>query len=279
MRSEHGQASIEWLGLVLLASLAFGGLFAAAPLVDGRSLGGFLAHRIVCAVRPGCNDGDSALARVYGSRDAALARAYAPSLAYEHGERSLPVDYRRCREHACADAPDDPDLDAHRSGAGQPATAFTRRWRHRGHLYIAYWLYYPDSNTALLGSDKIWNHSPLRFVHDYPGYHPDDWEAAVVRVDSDGSVWTRASSHGHWQACKRARCRNRWAEAGGWTRVSRGSHAGHIPERVRRERTSTSEGLRLVALESLDRTSYRGRGGVAPPWEKESWWDLEHGRP
>jgi hypothetical protein len=48
---------------------------------------------------------------------------------------------------------------------------------------------------------------------------------------------------------------------------------------VRRERTSTSEGLRLVALESLDRTSYRGRGGVAPPWEKESWWDLEHGRP
>jgi hypothetical protein len=293
MRSERGQASVEWVGLVLLASLSFGGFAAAVPRVDGRSLGGFLAHRIACAVRRGCDDGDSALARVYGSRDAALARAYAPSLVYEPGEPSLPVDYRRCRRRACADAPDDRDLDAHRSSAGQRATVFTQRWRSHGRLYIAYWLYYPDSNSTFLGSDKIWNHSALRYLRGYPGYHLDDWEVAVVRFDRDGSVWARSSAHGHWQSCKWRSCRGRWVRASGWSRVSRGSHAGHIPGRRRgrrfrpslpgrdlRERTTTSEGLRFVPLESLDQGAYRRlSGGPAPPWEKETWTDLEHGRP
>ena len=269
---------------MLLVALALGGLVALIPRVDERSLGGFLAHRIVCAVRRGCDDGDAALARAYGSRDAQLARAYAPSLVYEHGERSLPVDYRRCRERSCGDAPDDHQLDAHRTSRGQRATAFTQRWRRNGRLYVAYWLYYPDSNTAVFGSDKIWNHSPLALVHRYPGYHRDDWEAVVVRIDPGGSVWMRASSHGHWQSCKRRRCRGRWARAGGWSRVSRGSHAGHLPDGLPephvRERTSTSEGLRLVPTESLDWASYRPRDEhVKPPWEKQSWRDLEHGRP
>src|SRR3954447_14039968 len=196
MRAEQGQASIEWIALTLLASLAFSAAVAAAPLFDGRSLGGFFAHRIVCAIRGSrCDDGGALLARLYGPRDAALARAYAPSLLYEPGERSLPVDYRRCRRHACADAPDDRDLDVHRSDAGEPATAFTQRWRANGRLYIGYWLYYPDSNTAVLGSDKAWNHSPLKLIRGYPGFHLDDWEAAEVRFDPDGSVWMRVSSH------------------------------------------------------------------------------------
>ena len=83
----------------------------------------------------------------------------------------------------------------------------------------------------------------------------------------------------------------------GWTRVSRGSHAGHIPlgaerrggagplresrsaaglraGRVRhfpllpgrdlRERTSTAEGLRLIPLETHDRRAY-GRATRASP--------------
>jgi hypothetical protein len=292
MAGERGQASVEWIGLVLLASLAFGGLIAAVPRVDGRSFGGFLAHRIVCAVRRGCDDGDAALARAYGPREAALARAYAPSLVYEHGEPSLPVDYRRCRRHACADAPDDHDLDAHYPGRGQQATVFTQRWRDHGRLYIAYWVYYPDSNTAVLGSDKLWNRSGLRFLHGYPGYHLDDWEVAVIRIDPDGKVWARASSHGHWQSCKWASCRGGWVRASGWSRVSRGSHAGHIPGRRGarfrpslpgldlHERTTTSEGVRLVPLESLNWGAYhRQPGGPVPPWEKETWSDLEHGRP
>jgi hypothetical protein len=296
MRPESGQASLEWVGLVLLASLAFGGLVLLVPRTDGRSVGGFLAHRILCAVRGRCDDGDAALARVYGPHDAALAREWAPGLVYEPGEPSLPVDYRSCRRHACADAPDDPDLDAHYSRSGRQATVFTQRWRSQGRLYLAYWLYYPDSNTTVLHSDWVWNHSPLRLVHGYPGFHLDDWEVAVVRIDPDGSVWARASSHGHWQACKWAQCRNRWVRWSGWSRVSRGSHAGHIPGRLTRsarlrfrpslpgvdlhERTSTAEGLRLVPLESLNWGAYRRLGeDVDPPWEKETWADLEHGRP
>ena len=54
------------------------------------------------------------------------------------------------------------------------------------------------------------------------------------RATSSGStrtarVWARASSHGHYQGCKERFCHNRWMRASGWTRVSRGSHAGHLP--------------------------------------------------
>ena len=76
MAPEHsrGQASVEWIGLVLLAVLAFGALAGLGPSVDGRSFGGFLSHRLVCALRGGCDDGDAALGRAYGSRRAALVR-------------------------------------------------------------------------------------------------------------------------------------------------------------------------------------------------------------
>ena len=63
----------------------------------------------------------------------------------------------------------------------------------------------------------------------YPGFHPDDWEGHQVRIDRDGSVAVRSTSHGHHQWCKQAECRGRWGPRTGWTRVSRGSHAGHIP--------------------------------------------------
>jgi len=47
-----------------------------------------------------------------------------------------------------------------------------------------------------------------------------------------------------------------------------------------RERTSTAEGLRLVALETLDQSAYRPLADdVQPPWQKASWSDLEGGQP
>src|SRR5204863_3193298 len=110
---------------------AFGGALSTAPAPDGRSLGGFLAHRLVCAVRLVCRDGDATLAAAYGARDAALVRDHAPDLVYEPGERELPVDYRRCRARACSYAPNDPDLDAHRSGLGAVAPR-TRGWFTEG---------------------------------------------------------------------------------------------------------------------------------------------------
>jgi hypothetical protein len=284
----RGQATVEWTGLLLVACLAFGALVALAPRVDGRPFGGFLAHRIVCAAKGSCRDGDRLLARVYGREDAALVRRLAPSLVYEPGEAQLPVDWRRCRARSCADAPDDRDLDAHRSHAGERATVFTRLQRRDGRTYVSYFLYYPDSNTTLAGSDKVWEASwllpKLRQVvagsSDYPGFHRDDWESVEVRLDADGRAWIRASAHGGYDTCKGG-CGREWIEHAGWTRVSRGSHAGHIPVAGRsirprlpgldlRERTSTADGLRLIPLEGIDHDRYRPLDDdVPPPWRKE----------
>ncbi len=300
MRCERGQATIEWVGLLLVASLALG---AAAELagrnVDGLSFGGFIAHRILCGVQGGCDDDRRALAKTYGARDAELLRRHAPDIVYEPGERELPVDWRECRKAACAKAPNDRDLDAHHTDSGRRATAYTRVIRRRGRTYLQYWLYYPDSNSTFAGSDRLWRiaQGSLRFrrASPYPGFHLDDWEGYQVRIDRRGRIATRVTSHGHYQWCKHKRCRNRWGAPTGWTRVSRGSHAGHIPlerqaagirgargrarfglrYRARlpgrdiRERTTTAEGLRLVPLESIDRRRYRRLAkGVSPPWQK-----------
>jgi hypothetical protein len=306
VRSDGGQATIEWIGVVLVVSLALGAATSVAPRVDGRSFGGFITHSIVCAARGGCDDGDAGLVRAYGARDAELVREYAPNVVYEPGEPSLPVDYRECRAHRCADAPDDRDLDVHRSTeTGHRATVFTHLARDRGETFIQYWLYYPDSNSTVLGSDHLWRASPAARVatwavtgeRGYPGYHRDDWESYQVRVDRHGRANVRASSHGHYQGCKQRRCRNRWTAWTGWTRVSRGSHAGHIPLRSEltelrlrsrwpplraryryhptypgrdiRERTSTAPGLRLVPLQDLIGERYDALDpSIEPPWEK-----------
>jgi hypothetical protein len=308
MGAERGQATVEWTGVVLLVALALWALAATAPVVDGRSFGGFLAHHVACAVKGGCDDGDAALVDAYGARDAALVRGHAPNLVYEPGERQLPVDYRRCRRPGCAEAPDDRDLDAHRAGGGEHATVFTRVIRRDRRVFIQYWLYFADSKTVVLGSDKAWEAAWLlprlagivRDAPTYPGLHRDDWESFQVRLDPDGRAWVRSSSHGHYQGCKWAECRNRWFRGSGWTRVSRGSHAGHVPaERgarwapprdpappVRprallpgldlRERTTTAEGLRLIPLETHDKRGYRRLDDdVKPPWDKEVYADPE----
>ena len=289
---QSGQATVEWSGVLLGLALALGGLLAIAPAIDGRALGGFLAHRIICAMTRDCHDGDAALGRAYGAAGGELVRAHAPNLVYEPGERQIPVDWRRCRRPECANAPDERGLDVHRSDRGERATVFTRVVRRAGRTYIQYWLYYPDSNSTVLGSDKLWEAVWLipklgglvARTPRYPGYHRDDWEAYVVRLEPNGSAWVRASSHGHWQGCKERDCRGEWTARTGWTRVSRGSHAGHIPLRGERrqvpllpgrdldERTTTSEGLRLIPLETHDRRRYRSRAeGVRPPWRKNAY--------
>jgi hypothetical protein len=305
MTDERGQASVEWVALVMALALALGGLLAALPDVDGRSLGGALTHRFVCAVKGGCDDGDDALADAYGASDAQLVRRYLQGLVFEPGERQIPVDWRDCRAVRCALAPDDRDLDVHSSEAGLPATVFTRLLRRGDRRYIQYWFYYPDSNTTWAASDKIWKHTPVgdigRLVtgsDGYPGWHADDWEGATVRVESDGRAAVRVTSHGHWQWCKQGHCADRWGPTTGWTRVSRGSHAGHVPAEVEssalrtlrprrgqrlrhraqlpgvdlRERTVTAEGIRLVPLEGIERKAYRRLDPeISPPWDKDAY--------
>jgi hypothetical protein len=323
--AERGQASAEFVALLLLCCVTFGALFALRDGLDGRAFGGFLTRHFVCAVGGRCDRDELRLVRAYGERDAATVRALAPNLVYEPGERELPVDWRRCRRVSCAAAPDEPMLDAHvadgqaRAGGGgrARAIAFTRLLRRDGRLYIQYWLYYPDSNTTLAGSDRLWERlallkrvrQVLEGTPDYPGFHRDDWEAAFLRVDPDGTVWARASSHGHVQGCKWRACANRWVRSTGWVRVTRGSHSGHVPYRREpvwmnpkrtgnrryvplagpprlipvfpgggglEERSTTGEGLRLVPLETLDRRRYAPLDpGVKPPWRKRAYTDPE----
>jgi hypothetical protein len=297
VRREQGQATVEWVALVTVAVLVLGALPIAAGGVDGRSFGAALTHRLVCAVKGGCDDGDDALRRAYGERDAELVRRHLQGLVFEPGERQLPVDWRDCRAVDCAVAADDRDLDVHRTEAGLPATAFTRLLRDGERRYIQYWLYYPDSNSSWAGSDKIWRHTPVGKLgglvtgsEEYPGFHADDWEGVTVRVDPDGSAAVRVTSHGHWQWCKRG-CTDAWGPATGWARVSRGSHAGHVPtelpagardERVARrpqlpgrdlrERTVSPDAIRLVPLEGIDKDGYRRLDpGISPPWEKDAY--------
>lgn len=300
LRGEAGQATIEWTALVLVCSLVLAALAAAVPAVDGRSVGGLIAHRIACTARGGCDDGDATLRAAYGERDARLLRSYAPGLVYEPGEAQIPVDWRRCRERRCADAPDDRDLDAHRSHTGEQATAFTRVVRRGGHTYLQYWLYYPDSDTKLGASDRLTKLGPVSALLDRVGrnpFHFDDWEGFQVRLSADGRVASRATSHGHWQSCKYVTCRGQWGEGHtAWTRVSKGSHAGHVPVagpapgergaralpgRDLRERTTGADALRMVPLETLggDRRRYRRLdSAIKPPWEKEAYRDPESPR-
>jgi hypothetical protein len=288
MRCQKGQASVEWVGLVLVVALISAVLVTPAGSFDGRSLGAMVVERISCAAVGTCTSGDRRLQAAYGVRDALLVRRHLPGLVYEPGEQQLPVDWRKCRAVACAIATDDRDMDVHLSRSGQRVTVFTRLIRTPGRRYIQYWYYYPDSNTAFAGSDRIWRHSSLlqvgglvlRGSREYPGYHRDDWEAAAIAVDRRGLA-SRVTSHGHWQSCKWSSCRDRWGPSTGWVRVSRGSHAGHIPltEGMApkipgadvRERTTTAHGIRLIPLETLDRRSYRRLDpGIAPPWEKKA---------
>ena len=247
-RGQCGQACVEFVAVVCVSCLALGALVALAPAADGRAVGGFLVHRLSCAISGRCDAAERELVRAYGERDAARVRALAPHLVYEGGERQLPGDWRRCRDAACASAPDDAGLDTHLAGGGpgggrsHRATAFTRLIRRNGRLYVAYWLYYPDSSSAVAGSDELWERSWLlprlrdlvEDTPDYPGYHRDDWEGAFVRVDPDGSTWLRASAHGRFQGCKWRSCAGSWTRGAGWVRVSRGSHSGHVPFRTKR---------------------------------------------
>jgi hypothetical protein len=269
--NERGQASVEWIGLLLVVSVALTAAVAFLPAVDGRPLGAALARALVCAVKQDCHAEGVALRRAYGERDAQLVRANAPNIVYEPGTYTLPIDYRRCRSQRCSDAPDRPDLDVHRAThGGAPATVFTHVVRKGGKTYIQYWFYYPTSATAPNGLGRV-------FKALGQGYHPDDWEGYQVRIEANGPKSVRATKHKHYTWCKGWVWHNdceRWGPPNGWTRVSRGSHAGFIPDRTPgtglHERSTTAPGIRLVPLETLEHDSYKPLKGsdITPPWRK-----------
>jgi hypothetical protein len=300
MRSERGQATVEWVGLLVLVGLLLLGLLVAGVRVPAVELARAISSRILCAasLADWCGDQPRLIA-AYGTEVGKLVREQMPMLAFEGGSRALPVDFRRCRESACGDG-SERGL-AHRTDAGLAVTAFVRVVDCRtgvadgancdgdraGNLYIQYWLYYADSATL--------REIPIVGVE---GYHPDDWESVQIRIGPDGQVDQRASSHhgynfgrgvANWgsdagfapiAAAAEAvgvREANGWGPKTGILFVSGGSHAGNVAGIPHVDRFTPGRRVHLVPLEPIaatDTTTF----AVGPPWQKRVWRDPEADR-
>jgi hypothetical protein len=302
-RGERGQATVEWVGLVLLVSLA---LVAALALAGARLPGGDLARaiaaRIACAISfdKACGR-DPELVAAYGLEVATLAADHVPELVYELGERQLPVDFRSCREVECALGPETGSIS--RTAAGLPAIAFVHVVDCRpgslaaareagydcagdcgGNLYIQYWFYYPDSSTLEQLPGDI-------------GYHRDDWESYGVRIGPGGTQARASSHHGYNHTKSRAnwgadagigplkdaaeavglRERNGWGPATTRLYVSAGSHAGNAAERhlAQPQRWTPPSRLRLLPIEPVAAEQSETPFAVSPPWRKAVYNDPE----
>ena len=241
MRCERGQATIEWVGLVLLASLALGALATAVPAVDGRSFGGasgapdrLRGARVRLRRRSG-RRASAPTAPGMPSCCAATRRAWSTSRA----SARCPVDWRRCRARAVLGRARRP-----RPGrpphAGRPARPPRSRALSAAaaRTYLQYWLYYPDSNTAVAGLGLAVAAQSAGAGRDPAGHRPRPLPRLSTPTTGRvrGAGRPRRSRGGPRHArtatgsgASEAECRDRWGPRTGWTRVSRGSHAGHVP--------------------------------------------------
>lgn len=290
MRSERGQGTVEWVGLVLLVSVLVLGLVAAGVRIPGSSLAQAVADRVICAaaLADGCGD-EPALIAAYGTEVGKLVRRHMPTLAFEQGSRALPVDFRRCRSTECSDGAGEGLVQ--KTDAGLPVTAFVHvidcregeaerteaggadcSGRRAGNLYMQMWFYYPDSAT-LRGMP----------VAGEKGYHADDWESVQLRFGPDGEVDQRASSHhgynyllskSNWGSDAGVVAHDGWGPETRLLLVSGGSHAGNAAGFADANRYVPGHRIHLIPLESIAATS-SDQFAVSPPWLKEVWRDPE----
>jgi hypothetical protein len=302
MGSERGQTTVEWVGLVCLVSLLMAGLVVSGVAVSGFDLARTIGGRILCATElaDGCGD-EPVLIATYGDEVGRLVREHMPTIGFEHGSKAVPVDYRRCRETSCGDAPEDGLV--HRTDERLPVTSFVhvidcraaaRRETEAkgidcsgdraGRLYIQYWLYYANSATLrgvpIVGAE---------------GEHDDDWESVQVRINPDGSVDERASAHDGYDYSLQdfdwgsdagigflkeiaedldVRHPGGWGPETGLLLVSGGSHAGNATGAPRGTRYTPGRRVHLIPLESIAADSH-ATFTIAPPWLKEVWRDPE----
>lgn len=290
MRSERGQGTVEWIGMVSLVALLLLGLVAAGVRVPGATLARAVADRILCAaaLADGCGDQPTLIA-AYGTEVGELVRRHVPMLAFEKGSRAVPVDFRRCRSSECGDAAGEGLV--HRTDEGLAVTAFVHVVDCRegeaerteaagadcsgdraGNLYVQYWTYYADSAT-LRGMP----------VAGKKGYHADDWESVQFRFRSDGSVEQRASSHhgynhfladANWTSDAGIASHDGWGPETHLLLVSGGSHAGNAAGFTDASRFTPSRRLHLIPLEPIAATR-RAQFAISPPWLKKVWLDPE----
>lgn len=294
VRSERGQSTVEWVGLVLVVALAALALAAAVGArLPGVELARAIAARIACAAGLGADCAglpDPELVAEYGPELAALVRRHVPTLAYEEGMRALPIDFRRCRADPCSLGPEAGEVTAARSG--EPVTLFVHVVDCRtpgaaeaeergydctgssaGNLYLQYWAYYPGSQSwAALPGDV--------------GHHPDDWESFQLRLGPGGRM-ARASSHngynyeggaGAWLSDAGVVERSAWGPDRGRYFISGGSHAGRAYERPGPlHRWTPGERVRLVPVEPIARGRWaETEFEVVPPWSKRVYRDPEY---
>ena len=220
--------------------------------VPGTALADSIFEKLLCAVSMAGSCGDEPhLIAAYGTEVGKLANDHMPSILFEKGSRALPVNFRRCRDTACADGPQRGLV--RRSDRGLPVAAFVHVIDCRpgkaarseadcsgdraGNLYVQYWTYYADSAT-LRGVPIVGR----------KGFHEDDWESVQIRIRPDGSIDQRASSHHGYNYAQGianagsdagigplkdiaealgARARNGWGPETRLLLVSGGSHAGN----------------------------------------------------
>jgi hypothetical protein len=265
---EWGQASVEWIALLLIVSAALTAALAVAGRIPAAALARAIGTRLICAadLTSACS-ANGALVDAYGPDLAAAVQNGAPEIDYESGMAELPVDFRSCRARRCGEGPDSGPVWA--SDTGERATAFVhvvdcrthearvtgarRRYDcsgpRAGNAYIQYWLYYRDSAT-----------SPWSDLPGGPGLHRDDWESYQIRLGPGGTD-ARATSHQgydyrggpvNWPSDAGVISKSAWGSSTGRLYVSDGSHAGHVyePRRLapaRGLRTAGRAGAMLVA--------------------------------
>ena len=148
-RDQHGAASVEHVGMVLLIALlvigAIAALAAAPPTDEARRLGSSLDRKIRCPARLPAPCWQDPLTEAYGRPLAGLVRAVAPTprpVAGPSGLPLVPVDFRYCRTESCAVPGDRAGL----TRSNRRVTAFTSVLDHRrsgAGVEITYWLYRP----------------------------------------------------------------------------------------------------------------------------------------
>ncbi|MGA7434541.1 MAG: hypothetical protein WBW44_02860 [Solirubrobacterales bacterium] len=305
IRSGSGQSTVEWVGLTLLVAGLMVAVGFAGVRVPGVALLHSISRQVLCAVSLSetC-DRQGSLEGAYGHSAARLVRDQTPELLYGRDMLGLPVDFRTCRSAYCAEGPAEGAVTE--SEAGEAVTLFTRvvdcraetqraaaglqcEGEFEGSIWIQYWAYYPES-ASLRGAPVL----------EDEGYHRHDWESVQVRIEPDGTVSQRASSHaGH----NHSRSTANWGsdmgwgflsdlaetaglrESGGWGRrtgqylIAGGSHAGNVADDRSPDNypSHTPAGrIRLVPLETIrgDALSRSARfDPITPPWRKQLWLD------
>ena len=255
MRRSTGQATLELvllMGLVAVVTLGLG-----VALVSGAAAA--TADALRKALRPPSPAHDDTWA-IGSATWGPLIRRYAPHVVLERDrydeDRSVPVDFARCRARTCA-----------RFGVAR-AVLYVHLVRHPDAAYIHYWFYYPDSRATHLPDGGL-------------GTHRDDWEGVIVRLAADGAS-ARATAHGGL-----AGAGPWWATRPGWRPIgphpvlyrASGSHAnGFAPANIdlagdRWNGTLGEVDPSFIAADLARSLRRRFDPSASPPWMKRLWRD------